>query len=495
MTHSQAPRAFFSYVRQVDDHDAGRLSRLRERLQGEIRVQTGMKFDLFQDIRDLKWGDRWEERILGAAAGSLFLIHAVTPGYFLSDPCRKEYEAFRALEENHGIQGVILPIYYVETDELSDPEWRKGNTWAEELAAMQWVDWRTLRLEPWESPEPNRRVEQMAKAFKIRLKELGLLKSRQVGGAVAPGGTALPARKATAAAEESTAAIRPVTTEGPEGPRSLPTRREIIVDPGGRGHFQSISDAVKVAGADDILLVRPGTYRESVTIEKSLTLVGDGPLKEIIVEADSGYAISFEAPFGRLVNLTIRRVKGGADHYAVWIRAGRLELEGCDITSASLGCIAICGDADPTIRRNRIHDGGSAGVLVYEKGRGTIEDNDIFANTHAGIAVRDDADPTVRRNRIHDGRSVGVLVAVKGRGTFEDNDIFANSLYGVLVQSEGNPIVRSNRIHKNKYEAVRVHENSQGTFEQNDLRDNARGPWDITPECLPKVKRSENIEK
>lgn len=264
-----------------------------------------------------------------------------------------------------------------------------------------------------------------------------------------PGGTALPARKATAAAEESTPAIRPVTTEGPEGPRFLPTRREIIVDTGGRGHFQSISDTVKVAGADDILLVRPGTYRESVTIEKSLTLVGDGPLKEIIVEADSGNAISFEAPFGRLVNLTIRRVKGGSDHYAVWIRAGRLELEGCDITSASSACIGITGDADPTIRRNRIHD----------------------------------------------GRSVGVLVAVKGRGTFEDNDIFANSLYGVLVQSEGNPIVRSNCIHKNKYEAVRVHENSQGTFEQNDPRDNARGPWDIAPECLPKVKRSENIEK
>src|SRR5262245_52696207 len=177
MAGPDVPRAFFSYVRQVDDHDGGRLSRLRERLQGEIRVQTGLKVEIFQDIRELNWGDHWQERLRDAAAGSLFLIPVVTPGYFLSESCRKEYEAFRALETQRHIEGVILPIYYVETDELSDPAWQEGNPWVQEIAKLQWVDWRTLRLEPWESPEPNRRVEQMAKAFKAKLKELGVLRS------------------------------------------------------------------------------------------------------------------------------------------------------------------------------------------------------------------------------------------------------------------------------------------------------------------------------
>jgi len=498
MAHPEPPKAFFSYLRHVDEHDGGRLSRLRERLQDEIRVQTGLKIDLFQDIRDLKWGDRWEQRILDAAAGSLFLIPVVTPGYFLSDPCRREYEAFRSLQEKHGIQGVILPIYYVETDELSDPAWREGNAWAEELAARQWVDWRTLRLEPWESPQPNRRVEQMALAFKAQLKMLGLLQpppgGRKGGGAAVRGGGAKSAEKRADPVQASTSVGMTISSETTKGSTSLPTRREIIVDPDGRGHFRTISDAVKVAAADDILLVRPGTYRESVTIEKSITLLGDGPLEQVIVEADSGDAINFNAPFGRIVNLTIRRLMGGSDDFAVWIRAGRLELEGCDITSASLSCIGISGDADPTVRRNRIHDGKQAGVHVHGSGRGTIEDNDIFANAHAGVVISQEANPTVHRNRIHDGKSGGIFADEKGRGTIEDNDILANALTGIEVREGADLIARKNRIHKNSH-GVWVYKSGRGTFEDNDLRDNARGPWNIAPECLPNVKRSGNIEK
>ena len=488
MTRPETPKAFFSYVRQVDDHDGGRLTRLRERLQGEIRVQTGIGIELFQDIRDVKWGDRWQQRILDAAAGSLFLIPVVTPGYFLSDPCRSEYEAFKALEQQHAIQGVILPIYYVETDELSDPAWREGNAWAEELAAMQWVDWRTLRLEPWESPEPNRRVEQMAKALKQRLKELGFVGLRQTTG-TAPNGATVRSKKNSNLAAESASN----DTQG--GPLSLPSRREIIIEPSGRGHFRTISDAIKVAGADDVLLIRPGTYRESVTIEKSLTLVGDGSRDEVVIEAASGSAISFNAPFGRVVNLTIRRLKGEKVDYCVWIRAGRPELEGCDISSSSLACVAVSGDADPTIRRNRIHDGQSAGILVYQKARGLIEDNDIFASVHANVGIKDEADPTIRRNRIHNCQESGVLIYEKGRGTLEDNDIFENTKTGVMVQDSGSPTVRSNRIRKNKYEAVWVRTNGAGTFEDNDLRDNVRGPWDIASECLSNIKRSGNVEK
>jgi hypothetical protein len=174
---STDPKAFFSYVQQDDRHDAGRLSHLRERLQGEIRLQTGVKIEIFQDVRDLNWGDRWKEKVLDAAAGALFLIPVITPAYFRSDPCRQEYEAFKALERRIGARGgFILPIYWVETDELSDPESRAGNAWAEELAANQWVDWRNLRLDSWEmTPGPNRRIEQMARQFKVRLKELGLV--------------------------------------------------------------------------------------------------------------------------------------------------------------------------------------------------------------------------------------------------------------------------------------------------------------------------------
>jgi parallel beta-helix repeat protein len=425
----------------------------------------------------------------------VFLIPIVTPGYFVSDPCRQEYDAFKSAEKKQGLGGVILPIHYVETEELTDPDWRDGNIWAEDLAASQWADWRTVRLEPWASREPNLRVEQMAVAFKARLKELGILgpsRRRSNAATTAPAESVSPPAKATDLSDTAASMRLTVETKALKQTDSLPARREIVVDSAGSGRFRTISDAVKVAVADDVILVRPGTYRESVIIDKSITLIGDGQLDGVIVETDHGDAIAFNAPFGRIVNLTIRRLAGKTNDYGVWIRAGRLELEGCDISSASLACVGISGNADPTVRRNRIHDGAESGVVLWEAARGTIEDNDIRDNGFSGISVRSDSDPMVRRNRIHACSGPGVAVQ-KSRPTIEDNDIFANH-FGIWSYEEGDPIVRRNHINRNKL-GVWVNKNGRGTFENNDLRNNVKALWDISPECLANVKRTGNIEK
>ena len=70
----------------------------------------------------------------------------------------------------------------------------------------------------------------------------------------------------------------------------------------------------------------------------------------------------------------------------------------------ALAGIEVKTGADPIVRRNRIHDGKSAGIVVYEQGRGTYEDNEVSGNALPGIEVGTGADPVVRRNRIHDGK-------------------------------------------------------------------------------------------
>ena len=46
---SQTPIAFLSYVNLNDQHDYGDLTQFRERLSGEVQMQTGEAFDIFQD--------------------------------------------------------------------------------------------------------------------------------------------------------------------------------------------------------------------------------------------------------------------------------------------------------------------------------------------------------------------------------------------------------------------------------------------------------------
>ena len=50
------------------------------------------------------------------------------------------------------------------------------------------------------------------------------------------------------------------------------------------GHFATITEAVAAANDGDTILVKPGTYVEAVTIDKDITLIGDGPRDQIVIE-------------------------------------------------------------------------------------------------------------------------------------------------------------------------------------------------------------------
>ncbi len=44
--------------------------------------------------------------------------------------------------------------------------------------------------------------------------------------------------------------------------------------------------------------------------------------------------------------------------------------------------------------------------VVYENGQGVIEDNEIYGNTLSGVDIKEGGNPTLRRNKIHDGKKV-----------------------------------------------------------------------------------------
>jgi cobaltochelatase CobT len=96
---TRRPIAFLSYVRSDDYHEGGRITRFRERLEGEVKIQTGKPFEIFQDRNDIQWGQQWEERINQSLADVTFLIPILTPSFFESPSCRNEFNAF-LLREN-----------------------------------------------------------------------------------------------------------------------------------------------------------------------------------------------------------------------------------------------------------------------------------------------------------------------------------------------------------------------------------------------------------
>lgn len=156
------PAAFMSYVHFDDEHDGGYLTRFCDLLSGEVRMQSGQDFPIFQDRSDIEWGDNWKRRIDDNLDGATMLIVIMTPNYFKSEYCKKEFSRFRSRERLLHRRDLILPVYYVTAHELGASGYDKKSNVAKDLVSRQYADWREHRFEPLDSPVVRKAIERLA---------------------------------------------------------------------------------------------------------------------------------------------------------------------------------------------------------------------------------------------------------------------------------------------------------------------------------------------
>lgn len=154
------PIAFMSYARRDDKVDAG-LTKLREQLSMAVSVEIGEDFEIFQDRKDVQWGQNWKARIEETIDEVTFLIPIVTPSFFNSDACKEEFGRFLAREEKLGRDDLILPIYYRSSSLLDDEARREADDLAREIHRHNHTDWRELRSKPFDSEDVRRELEKL----------------------------------------------------------------------------------------------------------------------------------------------------------------------------------------------------------------------------------------------------------------------------------------------------------------------------------------------
>jgi parallel beta-helix repeat protein len=480
------PAGFLSYVHDDDKHENGRITQLREHLSGEVRAQTGEKFEIFQDKPGIAWGQQWKRRVDDCLNEVTFLIPIITPGFLKSTQCRRELERFLEREQHLGRDDIILPIYYINCPSLNEEELRKADLLAEIIAARQYADWRDLRFEPLADPQVRKRLAQLADQIVEALRRGGRNLDKAATASTTenrqPGSVATAEASALEGAEVQSSKMG-------SGPQDKPEPPTIVVDAMHRGDYPTLQAAVEAAEPGCRILVRPGLYREGIVIDKPVEIIGDGDIGDIVVEAVGANTIAFKTTMGRISNLTLRQA-GGGEWFCVDITRGRVDLEGCDISGISLSCVGIHGNADPRLRRNRIHDSNQSGIFVYDNGQGTIEDNEIFANGMAGIQISGGGSPNIRRNRIYSGKLTGVTIRENSRGMIEDNEIFGNENAGIAIFESADPIIRRNHIRDGGASGVSVFAGGQGTLEENEIFRNRTNGVAVGKSSTPAVRRN-----
>src|SRR5215471_13048190 len=138
---------FFSYSREDDEGSGGRLSKLRERIQEELRGQLGRTkrdFRLWQDKVAIAHGELWEDTIKKGISESVFFIPIITPTAVRSYHCKFEFDSFLAREKELGRSNLVFPILYIPIPALTDDRWRQDPLLAI-IGSRQYEQWQNLR--------------------------------------------------------------------------------------------------------------------------------------------------------------------------------------------------------------------------------------------------------------------------------------------------------------------------------------------------------------
>ena len=254
-----------------------------------------------------------------------------------------------------------------------------------------------------------------------------------------------------------------------------------------RGHFTTISAALRAAQPGDRLIIRPGVYRESVRIEVPVMLLGSqGGSSGVTITSSRNHTVHSVAPFARLENVTLRQT-GSSGRSCLLVSRGRLEVSECDISSTSGLCVEVTDTAAPIVRHSRIHGGAAAGLWFRAGGCGLVEGNEIWGNGWSGVQISDESNPILLRNFIHDNKSAGVISFNHGRGVARHNDITSNGKGGVQVRSRACPELVCNRIFAERSFGVWVYEHGLGRFEDNDIVNNAWSGFQVEEGSAPIV--------
>ena len=164
---------FFSYSREDDEGSGGRLSKLGERIQEELRTQLGRTkrdFRLWQDKESIAQGELWEDNIKRAVSESAFFIPIITPTAVKSRYCKFEFESFLAREKELGRSNLVFPILYVPVPALTDDRWRDDPLLAI-IGSRQYEQWQSLRHLDASSTEVALRVEKLCENISKALQQ------------------------------------------------------------------------------------------------------------------------------------------------------------------------------------------------------------------------------------------------------------------------------------------------------------------------------------
>ena len=241
------------------------------------------------------------------------------------------------------------------------------------------------------------------------------------------------------------------------------------VDPGGGGDALSVTDALARAGVGATIAIRPGTYDESLTLDRAIHLVPAVPDDAPLIAPSKGPCVSATAAAGSIEGLRFAGAKSGDPAVAavpcLLLSNSGLRLEGNRIAGGDGPAILVQGGGAPTISGNAIESGAGPGIVVAAGAAPQIARNTIVGVARSALIVRSGAAPEITDNTIEN--SGGIVFAEGAGGTLRGNRISASTTSGIEIASGAAPEITDTTIEQAAGAGVFVYDHGGGRLERN----------------------------
>lgn len=220
----------------------------------------------------------------------------------------------------------------------------------------------------------------------------------------------------------------------------------LIVDPAGSDGFKKVQWALENATDGDTILVYPGTYRESVLVDKGVTIKGSGSGQSFI---DAG-----GQPYGLLVNHSNIKISGlniSNAHSGIQISAGYATLSDCAIN----GCVI--------------------GINMSIAGNCSLDSCASVGCSGAGLALNNSAFNTFSRCHFDSNGPLGAYLYNSSGNAFSGGSCSYNLGFGLFLDSGSHSAaIEGQKFDSNGYNGLTLSGSDRASIGNSSCRDNGK---------------------
>jgi parallel beta-helix repeat protein len=274
------------------------------------------------------------------------------------------------------------------------------------------------------------------------------------------------------------AQVPSISDRMPLGERTLSQVNAVFVNPSvgddttGNGSdrtpFKTITQALRVATGNTVIMLAPGTYSTEtgevfpLMLKAGISIQGDTTNKGSGIIIQGGGAYLSRSYGGQNVTIVGANQAGltgvsvtnpNPRGYGLWIESSNPVIAENTFTGSTQDGVAVSGNGAPTISKNYFYRNGANGITLSGNSQAKVQEN-IFQETGFGVNITQNAAPIVMGNQIKDNRA-GVLVQGKAQPILRNNVIEGSKEDGLVAIAQAMPNLGtateagSNEFHNN----------------------------------------------